>query len=216
MRILFVGTPGCGKSVLSSQVFAALKQSGRKAELVQEWIRSDIAKNGPMTSIWEQYRTGQYQRELEDAVPAEIDYVVCDSGTLSPYFYATLYADPSDPRQRLVLQDMHKYLIDDLYLKRYDLIFYLPRLMPTDLGDGTRYQTEREIAILDQHMELLFTKLHRLPQVHRVNGALNDRLEEVMWKILGVGERELSPEVLRSEVHNASEYNWKSSADYAT
>src|ERR1051326_1126376 len=105
MRVVFIGTAGCGKSTLSSQVFSALKQAGRRVEHIHEFVRYDIHANGPMTSIWEQYRTRQYQKELEDAVPDGADYVICDSGTLTPYFYACLYADPNDARQRLVLHD---------------------------------------------------------------------------------------------------------------
>lgn len=186
MKIVFVGAPGCGKSVLSTQVFAALKQAGRQTELICEWIRGDIALHGPMTSIWEQYRTRQYQQELEDAVPDNIKYVICDSGTISPYFYACLYANPADSRQRIVLQDMHKYLLNDLFLRRYDFIFYLPILMATDLQDGIRYQSVQEVSVLDQHMNLVFTQIHRLPEVHRVNSSLDRRFEEIMWKILGV------------------------------
>ena len=138
-----------------------------------------------MVSIWEQYRTRQYQKELEDAVPNIADYVICDSGTLTPYFYAVLYADPSDPRQRLVLHDMYKYLLDDLYLKRYDLIFYLPLINGPDLSDGTRYQSEQEIRVLDEHMNLMFTKLHRLPSVHWIQSDFDHRFDEAMWRILG-------------------------------
>lgn len=184
MKIVFIGAAGCGKSTLATSVFTALKQAGRKAEHVHEFIRHDINMNGPMFSIWEQYRTRQFQKELEDAVPP-VDYVICDSGTLTPYFYAVLYADANEPRQRLVLQDMYKYLLDDLYLRRYDLVFYLPSFDHPNLNDGTRYQTESEIKILDEHMRLVFTQLHRLDNVHMVQSGLDLRLEEVMWKILG-------------------------------
>lgn len=185
-RIAFVGAPGCGKSVLAASTFAALKQSGRRVEHIHEFVRHDIHRYGPMTSIWEQYRTRQYQKELEDAVPDTADYVICDSGTLTPYFFSVLYADPTDPRQRLVLQDMYKYLLDDLYLGRYDLVFYLTLLGGVDLRDGTRYQTDAEIAVLNEHMRLIFTKLHRLNNVHTVDAEYDQRLECVMWKILGV------------------------------
>lgn len=183
-RIVFIGAAGSGKTTLATSVFSALKNAGRRAEHVDEFIRRDIQLHGPMTSIWEQYRTRQFQKELEDAVP-ETDYLICDSGTLTPYFYAVLYCDPSDPRQRLVLQDMYKYLLTDLWLGRYDLIFYLPLISTVNFNDGTRYQTEQQIKVLDEHMRLMFTKLHRLPTVHAVNSGFDFRLEEVMWKILG-------------------------------
>jgi|SRR5882672_9110533 len=185
MRIVFIGAAGSGKSTLAAQVFGALKQAGRSAEHIHEFVRHDIHAHGTMTSIWEQYRTRQFQKELEDAVPDVADYIICDSGTLTPYFYAVLYSDPENPRQRLVLQDMYKYLLDDLYLRRYDLVFYLPLFGNIQVNDGTRYQTEQELDVLDQHMRLVFTKLHRLSNVHLVNSGFEQRLEKVMWKILG-------------------------------
>ncbi len=184
MRVVFIGTAGSGKSTLSAQVFSELKTSGRKVEHIHEFIRYDIHSNGAMTSIWEQYRARQYQKELEDAVPNVADYVICDSGTLTPYFYAVLYANPEEPRHRLVLQDMYRYLLDDLYLKRYDKIFYVPLIKGADLKDGTRYQSDEEIEILDEHMRLIFTKLHRLLNIFTVTEGFENRLNEVMTKIL--------------------------------
>lgn len=185
-RIVFIGSAGSGKSTLATTVFSELKQAGRKVEHVHEWVRSDLQAHGPMRSIWEQYRTRQYQKELEDAVPSAADYVIIDSGTLTPFFYAALYSDPTDSRQRLVLSDMFKYLIDDLYLRRYDLVFFLPSIAGSDLTDGTRYQTAEQIRTLNDHMELVFTRVHKLDNIHKVQSGFDKRLEEVMWKILGV------------------------------
>jgi nicotinamide riboside kinase len=186
LKIVFIGAPGSGKSTLATSVFTALKIAGHSTELVHEWIRYEIQSSGPMTSIWEQYRTRQYQKDLEDAVPPTVKYVVCDSGTISAYFYAVLYSDPNEPRQRLVLQDMYKYLLDDLYLRRYDMIFYLPAVVNPDTDDGTRYQTEAEITALDQHMHLFFTTIHRLPEIYCVSSDLKGRLQEVVETILAV------------------------------
>ena len=185
-RIVFCGAAGSGKTTLAAQVFAGLKQAGRNVEHVHEFVRTDIHQNGPMRSIWEQYRTRQFQKELEDAIPAKADHVICDSGTLTPYFYAVLYADPTEPRQRLVLQDMYRYLLDDLFLRRYDLVFFVPVLARYNLEDGTRYQTLEQIKLLDEHMRLIFTKLHHTSNVHTVDSDFGHRLDEEMWKILGV------------------------------
>lgn len=185
MRVCFVGCPGVGKTTLATSVYATLKQSGRNAEYIHEFVRFDIHRSGPMASIWEQYRTRQFQQELEDAVPDVADYVICDSGTLSPYFFAVLYADPTDARQRLVLQDLHRYFLDDLFLRRYDIVFYLPPDGETNLQDGTRYQTADEIGVLNEHMHLVFTQLYRVPNVHVLRSGLTGRLDEVMWRIIG-------------------------------
>ena len=202
-RIVFIGAPSCGKSTLATAVFTALKQAGRQAEHVDEFVRRDIQINGPMMSIWEQYRTRQFQKELEDAVP-NTGYLICDSGTLMPYFYAILYANANETRQRLVLQDMHNYLIDDLYLRRYDMVFYLPLLQVTHLDDGTRYQTDDEVRGLDEHMRLVFTKLHRLNNVYTVDSAFDHRLDEGLWKILGVDKLTLvgQPDILNFSTQN--------------
>ena len=179
-KIVFVGAPGSGKSTLAAQIFTALKIRGHNTELVDEFIRRDLQMHGAMTSIWEQYRTRCRQEEIEDAVPEMVEYLVADSGTISPYFYAVHYADPTDKRQRLVLQDMHRYLIDDLYLRRYDHIFYLPVFWTEDKQDGTRFQTDDEIKTLDEHMKMIFTKLFRSCSVHHVDVPYADRFDEVM------------------------------------
>lgn len=184
-KIAFIGAAGSGKSTLASEVFVTLKKKNVNVEMISEWIRTDIHRNGPLQSIWEQYRTRTYQQEVEDSVPNNVDLVITDSGTLTPYFYSCLYAENTDPRQRLVMQDMYKYFLDDLYLKRYKHIFYLPtrysyEINPNILNDGTRYQTKTEIGILEKHMGLMFTDLHNLDNIHTMDMPLDERFEKVM------------------------------------
>lgn len=187
-RIAFIGAAGSGKSTIAEEVHVELKKKSINAELIQEWIRYDIQAHGAMTSIWEQYRTRQHQKDLEDDVPDTVDYVIVDSGTLTPYFYACLYAN-DDARQRLVICDMYKYLLDDIYLKRYDYVFYLPTKHTYEansdiLSDGTRYQSEDEINSLETHMGLVFTKLHSLDNIHTLDCPLEYRAEEALKIIL--------------------------------
>lgn len=187
-RVCFIGNAGSGKSTLAAEVYVNLKKMNKNPELISEFIRTDIQMNGPMTNIWEQYRTRSKQKEIEDATPENVDFMVTDSGLLTPYFYACLYANNSDPRQRLVLQDMYKYFLDDLYLKRYSHIFFLPMAEtyaknPNILSDGTRYQSKEEIDTLETHMTLMFTKLHKLDNIYILDGPLGERAEEVILQI---------------------------------
>ena len=184
--IAFVGAPASGKSTLASMVYNDMKLSGVNVELVPEFIRYDIHAHGPMKSIWEQYRTRQHQRDIEDAIPQSAEYAVIDSSTLLPFFYACLYADQADARQRLVLHDMYRYMLDDLYLKRYHAVFYLPVIdLPSlNFEDGVRFQDADEIATLDTHMNLAFTKLYRPGNIFQIDGPYGDRLGKVN-EILG-------------------------------
>jgi nicotinamide riboside kinase len=184
-RICFIGNAGSGKSTLTADVFVALKKQHHNVELIPEFIRFDIQKNGPMRSTWEQYRTRSKQKEMEDGVPSNVDIMLTDSGILTPYFYGALYSDKSDSRSRIVLNDMHEYLLEDLYNRRYSHIFFLPMAEtyasnPDILKDGTRYQSEAEIIALEKHFELVFTMHHKLDNIHILDCPLDERLSTVL------------------------------------
>ena len=187
-KISFIGSAGVGKSTLAADIFVKLKKKGYNTELVSEFVRTDIHLNGPMKTIWEQYRTLAKQREIEDAVPKNVDWVIIDSGTLMPYFYSCLYTDKADERERLVLSDMYKYLIDDLYTKRYEHVFFLPGKYvykkDNSIEDGVRFQTKQELDILDKHMNLVFTQLFKMDNIHYLNVPVNKRVKEVLKIIL--------------------------------
>lgn len=186
-RVVFIGAAGSGKSTIVTDVVTQLKKNGANAEHVPEMIRYDIQQNGPMESIWEQYRAVLNQQKYEDSVPANVDFAIIDSGCLTPYFYACLYTSIASERERLVLADMFKYLIDIIYTKRYDYIFFLPGKLTKEktgindiIKDGTRYQSEEELNVLDQHMELMFTKVLKANNIFKLDCPLENRMEEVL------------------------------------
>jgi len=188
-KIAFIGSAGSGKSTLAADVFVELKKKGHKVELVTEWIRQDIQVNGPMTTIWEQYRTLHHQRSIEDAVPKEADWMITDSGVLTPYFYSCLYTNKANERERLVLADMFKFLIDDLYQKRYHHVFFLPGKYTYSTNkniakDGTRYQSDEELQILDDHMRLVFTRMFKVDNIIELDVPMTKRTKEVLKVLL--------------------------------
>lgn len=188
-KIAFIGSAGSGKSTLAADIFVELKKKGHKVELVTEWIRQDIQVNGPMTTIWEQYRALHHQRSIEDAVPKEADWMITDSGVLTPYFYSCLYSNKANERERLVLADMFKFLIDDLYQKRYQYVFFLPGKYAYSTNkditkDGTRYQTDEELQILDDHMRLVFTRMFKVDNIIELDVPMAKRTKEVLKVLL--------------------------------
>lgn len=188
-RIAFIGSPGCGKSTCSAEVFVAFKKLALNTELVPEWVRRDIARIGAMQSVWEQSRVLQKHREEEMNFAEDVDFIIVDSGTLTPYFYAALYADKKDPRARVVVQDMYGYLLDDLYSKKYDHIFFVPRIYTDKAGvsfqDGVRYQTDDEVQVLENYMRLLFCHVHCMDNIHTLECPLNMRVQQVIKVVLG-------------------------------
>lgn len=201
IKICIIGNAGSGKSTLVGDLFASLKKMGTNAELVTEYIRTDIQLNGPMKSVWEQYRTLQNQKTIEDAVPDNVDFVLIDSGTLTPFFYTALYANTEDPRQRIVVQDMFKSLTDDLFCKRYDLVFFLPRdatysVNPNILSDGTRYQSEEDIESLERHMQMMFNGVFKYSNVITVNVPLKERTNYVLEKVMEFKRSIIKPGIL--------------------
>lgn len=188
-RIAFIGAPGSGKSTCATEVFTELKKKNYNAELVTEWIRNDIHQHGSLTSISEQYRTRFHQKEIEDAIPSVVEWVITDSGTLTPYFYSALYARNDEPRERIFLSDMFKFLIDDIYTKRYYKIFFLPSTQTYDknkdiLNDGTRFQNQEEVVKLNQLMQTLLIDFHNPGNIFKVDVDLNLRAKYVLENIL--------------------------------
>jgi AAA domain len=188
-RITFIGGPGSGKSTTAADLFVQLKKLGQNAELIQEWIRRDLMRNGPMKTTFEQYRTLLYQTREEEKFPPDVEYIIHDGNSLLPYFYAALYADKTDPKDRLVIQDMYTRMIDDLYEHKYDFIYFLPRIHAENTGakfeDGTRIQTPDQVNVLERYMRLIFTEIHKMDNVRVLDCDVSHRNSVLINDLLG-------------------------------
>jgi hypothetical protein len=188
-RITLIGGPACGKTTLAHDLFVQFKKLGKNVEIIPEWIRRDIMRNGPMDSVFEQYRTLMNHRREEENFPKEVEYLIHDGGTLTPYFYAALYSKKTDRKERLVVQDMYEALLDDLYSFKYDKIYFLPRAIADAAGvsfqDGVRYQTEHDLEVLETYMRLIFTKIHQMGNIKVLDCPLKLRTMTLIRDILG-------------------------------
>lgn len=175
---------------MAANTYTAFKMLGKNTELVQERVRREIMVHGAMTSVLEQYRILNIHRREEENFPSQIEYLISDSGTLSSYFYAAIYATNVDPKERLVIQDMYEALLEDLYSKKYDYIYFLPRIYTDQAGlsfrDGVRFQTDDELHIIETYMNLIFTKIHHMDNIKALVCPLHKRVETVIEDVLGL------------------------------
>jgi nicotinamide riboside kinase len=202
-KICLIGSPGCGKSTLAAELFVTLKKMGKNTELVPEWVRRSIQIHGPMTNVLEQYRTLLHHRKAEEYLPPEVEYAIIDSGTVSMYFYAAVYSKKQDQKERLVVQDMYEALLDDLYSKRYDWIYFLPRA-PVDatgaiIQDGVRYQSQDDLQVLEDYMSLLFTKIHNIDNIKVLDCLLGQRVDLIINDLLHPARIDMVEPISREE-----------------
>lgn len=186
-RITLVGGPGSGKSTTAADLFVQLKKLGKNVEMIQEWVRRDIMRNGPMQNVFEQYRTLMHHRQEEEHFPPSVDYIIHDGNTLIGYFYAAVYSKKVDPKERLVIQDLYETMLHDLYARKYDRIYFIPRTFTeeADLNDGTRFQTPHQMEVIENYMRLIFTEIHRIDNIRVLDCPLPKRAETLISDILG-------------------------------
>jgi ABC-type dipeptide/oligopeptide/nickel transport system ATPase subunit len=114
--ISLFGQPGCGKSTLSSYVFAKLKMLGINCELVTEFAKDKVwEKNNEALSNQIYIFAKQYYRITRCA--GQVDVIVTDSPlALSPFYNKD--PDIDKPLKELVFAISNKYDNMNYFLRR--------------------------------------------------------------------------------------------------
>lgn len=87
--INFISSPGQGKTVMSSLLFAELKLNGHLAEYIQEYIKHLIWKNDSdsLEKINDQLHISTEQYNLFKNVDGKVDYIVTDGSLIHGLYY---------------------------------------------------------------------------------------------------------------------------------
>ena len=97
MRICLYGPPGCGKSVMASSLFAAMKKTGYLVELVTEYIKK-WAYMKRLPKGYESLYVFSKQLHAEDVFLRHgVNYIVTDSPILLNCAYSAIYEHPIAP-----------------------------------------------------------------------------------------------------------------------
>jgi nicotinamide riboside kinase len=159
IRIGFSGVPGSGKTSCTRALALQLKN----VEVVSEYARRYISKHGPITSIFEQYRVMQKQREWEDSVCNEkLKYMITDSPIFLGFIYSSMLPK-TNSKEILFFNDVFKEMTKiNNPIHRYDLIIHLPPIkQPSD--DGVRSPQQFEDKWREENNNLILSTYHIFP-----------------------------------------------------
>ena len=122
-----IGGPGVGKSILTSEVFAALKRKFISAEISPEYIKKKI-REGSMKAVQSQiYIFGKQQYQLF-TMKDDIDVIVTDS----PFILSSIYdTSGCNELRTLVMKEFNKY---------DNMTYYIDRDIKVPYEQEGRYQ----------------------------------------------------------------------------
>ena len=148
----FVGGPGCGKSVLSAEVYVELKKCGFHAEQLQEPAKQ-LVWQGRLRALNNQYRVSE---KYADAIAAlevpSLDMVVLDS---SPLFGLWHNANsPTNVSDRVKTAEM----ISARFLAHENVVFVLTRGHFPYEQEG-RMESEAAAKVMDHELDRLTDNL---------------------------------------------------------
>jgi nicotinamide riboside kinase len=155
LLINFFGGAGVGKTTIAAKLFSSLKQQGKSAYLVQEyvtnqWVNED-REVGPLDQL---FFLGQ-QARAEYKLFNKYEYIITDS----PLFLCAMYAKIRSPQRianaiYLSTYQYYKTIVEDMNIKM--LNYLIDRCIPYD--DKHRYESLEEAKKVDKLLiEMLST-----------------------------------------------------------
>ena len=134
------GGPGVGKSTTAALLFAEMKKSGLKVELVTEVAKDFVWEDRSTTLSIQPYITIKQYRNLI-RLKGKVDYVITDA----PILLGCMYADKYAPD----LPVSYKHLIVDLHNQQLNPSINLVLNRVFDYDNTGRYQSEQDALQFD-------------------------------------------------------------------
>lgn len=182
MKIGILGLPSTGKTTLARALAGKLHETFDSIDLIAEYAREYIARNGPTTDIWEQHLITSKQIERERETTSEA--VITDSPVILGLLYARYLFNPeSGNKHPLALTELFNDVIRFTHAHPYDVLVVLESEVNI-VDDGIRESSHispewrlENMAALNYIIEL--TKPAKL--VLRVKSTdMQDRIQEIV------------------------------------
>ena len=173
-KIGFIGVPGSGKSTVAQAVQVEMGRLDCLTAVCPEYAREFINKVGPPEHVSIQQGILFKQLNREDNLAQSCDVLFCDSLIYFSYIYGLLITDRDSLQQIKVLRNIYKWAVLD-HLKRYDIIFYLPRQFDI-VDDGCR-APEFNDTIEEAILGFIGLHKHLFPNFIEIRSELSDPQE---------------------------------------
>lgn len=110
LKVGFIGVPGAGKTSTARGLAALCRRNDKlsKVELVSEYARRYITKQGPIDTITDQFRIIEKQLEWEESIAPETDLMITDSPIHLGFLYALELRKLDNPKDIMYLNDIFK------------------------------------------------------------------------------------------------------------
>jgi nicotinamide riboside kinase len=193
IRVGYAGIPGCGKTT-TARAFAAAcgKIEGlQKVELISEFARHYLSQH-KIENLSDQYFITRNQIDMERKIQKRnTDIMITDSPVPLGFIYALDLREDS-PKDAMYLNEIFRLINEEITLKPYDLVFYLPPIIEP-IRDGIRDETH----ITDEWREKAAQRILSAFDVFRprefvalTSSKITDRVEESIKYLAGYTQRE--------------------------
>jgi nicotinamide riboside kinase len=143
--INIIGGPGVGKSILTSDVFSALKREGVSCEISAEYIKKKLREKALKAVESQIYIFAKQQYQLF-TLKDEVDVIVTDS----PIFFSTVYDKTKCPMLKaLIMKEFHKYKTLNYLIARDETVPYEQEGRYQD-AEGAKKVDTQMIKFLDE------------------------------------------------------------------
>lgn len=180
MKIAIIGSPGSGKTTLSSGLFYYLKTKGVKAEVVPELIKYKVYRKEDFGQVGFDIQNTLEQMALEKVFDqahkrGEIDHVICEAPLCNGYFYATFY------NKSLETSVLERIARD--FILSYDKIIFVRPVKNAEYQSFGRVESEEQSRQINDHIE---SKLRELGRADAYSVTQLTPLHEIVEEILKI------------------------------
>ena len=167
--INLAGGPGCGKSILASDVFSALKRRFISCELSGEYIKKKLREDARKVVQNQIYIFAKQQFQLF-GMKDNVDVIITDS----PIFFSSVYDESKCPHlAALIMKEYNQY---------NNLTYLLKRDSEVPYEQEGRYQDRKGAELVDARVRSF---MHDYSITYReLEGIGEDSLESIVSDVL--------------------------------